>query len=205
MSARRERGFTLIELMIGLAIFAFLILIAGPMYADFMGNSQVRNGAENALMGVRLAQAEALRGNLQAKFVLDPTAGTGGWTVYRYNDGDGILGDANCPNSGAPQWCLVQSYSVADGAGRTNGLTPTPAGANTVLFNGLGQIVPNSTALVAPTGSDTITEIDVTNTNVSISSRRPLHVVIQPGAGTSGIKLCDPAVTDTSDPRICPS
>ena len=63
MTMLREHGFTLIELMIALSIFAFLILIAGPMYADFMGNTQIRNGAENTLMGVRLAQTEALRGS----------------------------------------------------------------------------------------------------------------------------------------------
>ena len=116
MSAIVARGFTLIELLIALSIFAFLIMIAGPQYADFMGNMQIRNGAENTLAGVRLAQTEAVRGNIQGKFVLDPTPGTGGWTVWRYNDGDGIASDATCPASGAPQWCLVQSYNWTDGA-----------------------------------------------------------------------------------------
>ncbi len=62
-------------MMIALAIFAFLIAIAGPQYADFMGNMQIRNGGENTLAGVRLAQAEAVRGNTQVQFVLDTTSG----------------------------------------------------------------------------------------------------------------------------------
>src|SRR6202162_1902093 len=80
------RGFTLIELLIAMAIFAFLILIAGPMYADFMGNSQIRNAAENTLTGVRLAQTQAIRNNRPAKFVIDTTAATGGWSVYLWDE-----------------------------------------------------------------------------------------------------------------------
>jgi len=198
----RHQGFTLIELMIGLAIFAFLILIAGPMYADFLGNSQIRNGAENTLTGVRLAQTEAIRGNLQGKFVLDPTQGTGGWKVWRYNDGDGIAGDASCPATGAPQWCLVQSYGWADGAAKTKA-DPTPSAATTILFNGLGQIA--SKDLVTDASPTIITQIDVTNTNVPTVSRRPLRIVVSTAGGTSGTKLCDPAVTDTTDPRFCPT
>src|SRR5215472_1568721 len=85
MNRKSHRGFTLIELLIALSIFGFLLLIAGPMYGDFMGNSQIRNGAENALTGVRLAQTEAVRGNTQTQFILDPTA-AGGWQVTRFAD-----------------------------------------------------------------------------------------------------------------------
>lgn len=202
MSAIVARGFTLIELLIALSIFAFLIMIAGPQYADFMGNMQIRNGAENTLAGVRLAQTEAVRGNIQGKFVLDPTPGTGGWTVWRYNDGDGIATDAACPASGAAQWCLVQSYSWSDGATKTTATT-TPVGATTILFNGLGQIA--STDLVTNATPPIITQIDITNTNVAATNRRPLRVAVLATGGTSGTKLCDPAVTDATDPRVCPS
>src|SRR5258708_28661438 len=85
MRATTARGFTLIELMIALSIFAFLIIIAGPQYADFMGNMQIRNGAENTLTGLRLAQSEAVRGNTRAQFGLD-TAATGLWNVSRWNE-----------------------------------------------------------------------------------------------------------------------
>jgi type IV fimbrial biogenesis protein FimT len=196
------RGFTLIELMIALSIFAFLVMVAGPQYADFMGNMQIRNGAENTLTGVRLAQTEAVRTNRQGKFVLDPTPGTGGWKVWRYDEGDGSSGF--CPASGTPQWCLVQSYDWTDGATKTTA-TPTPVAATTVLFNGLGQIVTNDKALVAPDGTASITQIDVTNSNVAATNRRPLRIVVSAAGGTSGTKLCDPGVTDALDPRVCPS
>ena len=77
----RASGFTLIELMIAVSIFAILVLLAGPMYADFMGNTQIRSAAENSLSGVRLAQSNAVQNNRPAKFVIDPSA-VGGWAVY---------------------------------------------------------------------------------------------------------------------------
>lgn len=176
-------GFTLIELLIALSIFAFLIMIAGPMYADFMGNMQIRNGAENTLAGVRVAQGEAVRGNSQAQFVIDPTPCSGGWQVKRMNNETAVLD-------------LVQSYTFADGACKTT-TTVNPSGATEVTFNGLGRVVPN------PDATATLLWINVTNSNVS--SPRNLRVVINPATPT-GIKLCDPDPGVASDdPRVCPA
>ena len=103
MESAHNAGFTLIELLIAVSIFAFLLMVAGPQYADFMGNMQIRNGGENTLNGVRRAQAEAIRNNSQAQFVLDPTPCTGGWQVLRLNDETAAF-DA------------VESYLFSDGA-----------------------------------------------------------------------------------------
>jgi type IV fimbrial biogenesis protein FimT len=181
MKTSLNLGFTLIELLIALSIFAFLIFIAGPMYGDFMGNTQIRNGAESALAGVRLAQTEALRGNTQAQFVIDPSTG-GGWQVLRLNDE-------------TENFDLVQSYKWVDGASKTS-VTVNPSTGTEVTFSGLGRVIDN------PDASPRIKWIEVTNNN--ISTPRYLHVVVDPLTPT-GVKLCDPAVTDTSDPRICPA
>ena len=178
MNVGRHHGFTLIELMIALSVFAFLILLGGPMYADFMGNSQIRNGAENALAGVRLAQTEAVRGNTQAQFILD-TSAAGGWRVTRWNDETDRFDD-------------VQTYKWKDGASKTT-VSSQPSTATEVTFNGLGRVTDNSDA------SARIQWIEVTNTN--ISTPRKLRVVVDPATPT-GIKLCDPASTDA---RSCPA
>jgi type IV fimbrial biogenesis protein FimT len=177
------RGFTLIELLIALSIFAFLIVIAGPQYGDFMGNMQIRNAAENTLAGVRLAQTEAVRGNTQAEFVLDPTA-AGGWQVMRLNEETGLFDIA------------VQSYKWADGAARTQ---VAAGGLTKVTFNGLGRIM----TLNPEDGTLAIVNIDITNTNVA--TPRPLRVTINP-ATPSGVKLCDPDPgVAVGDPRFCPA
>jgi type IV fimbrial biogenesis protein FimT len=191
MRTHTAPGFTLIELLIAMAIFAFLIMLGAPWYADFMGNTQIRNGAENTLTGLRLAQSEAVRGNTMAQIVLDGST-TGGWDVYRLNDETNAFDIA------------VQSYKWSDGASKT---TVTPSGASVVTFNGLGRIMPANPAnghqvAAAPAPPP---QIDITNSN--ITGPRPLRVVINPVA-SSGVKLCDPnpvvASVDPNDPRICP-
>jgi type IV fimbrial biogenesis protein FimT len=188
MRAIISRGFTLIEMMIALAIFAFLIAIAGPQYADFMGNMQIRNGGENTLTGVRLAQAEAVKANTQVQFLLDTTSG-GGWQVLLWDETSGAFD------------IVVQSYQWANGASKT---TVTSGGLNTVTFDGLGRIIPAGSNLLDGTAAtQPIAQIDITNSN--ISNPRPLRVVIQP-AVSSGIKLCDPnPAVASDDPRLCPS
>ncbi len=174
----RTSGFTLIELMIALSIFAILVFLAFPMYAQFMGNSQIRNRAENSLIGVRLAQATAIKGNSLARFVIDAN----GWAVFAWNDE--IADFAVVP---------VQSYQFAEGASQTTHVL-TPAAATRVTFDGLGRVVPDANSL---------TQIDVTNPN--ISNPRDLRVVISGIGGNTGIKLCDPDPgVAASDPRACP-
>ena len=118
------RGFTLIELMMALALFAILVALAGPLYSDFMGNSQIRNAAENTLTGLRLAQADAVHNNRATKFVLDTTP-AGGWSVYSYDD---EITDFAVPAS--------NSYKWTEGAAKT---TDVPAaGERAVTAEGRG-------------------------------------------------------------------
>jgi type IV fimbrial biogenesis protein FimT len=184
------RGFTLIELLIALAIFAFLIMLAGPMYADFMGNSQIRNAAENTLSGIRLAQTHAVRNNRPAKVVFDPSAVTGGWHVYTFDE-----------NTNDYALVAVDNYLWKEGAAKT-AVTLVPGGATEVAFDGLGRVC--TTVLCIPTAAATtpLREVDVTNPSVSVGARRDLHVLISAIGGTSATKLCDPAVL-APDPRSC--
>lgn len=179
-----SRGFTLIELMIALSIFGLLIFLALPLYSDFMGNTQIRNAAENSLTGVRLAQTTAIKGNHLAKFVIDAT----GWAVYDWNDEASPADFFIAP---------LQSYKFADGAPR---ITPTftPGGAVMVTFDGLGRVAPNADA------SASLTRVDITNP--SVGNPRPLRLIITGVGGNSGIKLCDPAAdVVATDPRVCPA
>jgi len=178
------RGFTLIELLIGLAIFGFLLMLAGPMYADFMGNSQIRNAGDALLNGVQHAQSTAIRGNTLTRLVVDPTAGTGGWQVLETIEGL----EPSPPNP-------IQVYAFTDGAPKVT-VAPTPADATQITFDGFGRIVPNIDA------SPTLTCLKVTNLNVS--TPRNLNVAISSSGLSVGSKLCDPDAAAT-EPQACPA
>jgi len=180
-----NRGFTLIELLIALAIFGFLIMLAGPMYAQFMGNSQIRNAGEAMLNGVQWAQTTAIRGNTLVRLVVDPTAGTGGWQILETIEGL----EPSPPNP-------IQVYSLSDGSPQASVPPPTPPGATQITFDGFGRIVPNVD------GTPTISCINVDH--ASMTGLRKLRVVISNTGIGVGTKLCDPAAVAT-EPQACPA
>lgn len=74
---RRQRGFTLLELMVGLGITAFLLLMSLPSAKTYLVDTKIRTAAQSYRDGAQLARAEALRRNGDVTITL-----TGGsWTV----------------------------------------------------------------------------------------------------------------------------
>jgi type IV fimbrial biogenesis protein FimT len=174
----RTSGFSLVELMIALAIAAMLLVLAIPSYSVWVADSQIRNAAESIAGGMRFAQGEALKRNSQVAFVLDPTTATGGWTVQ-------FVTDATVPT--------LQAAAFREGADKTAFVT-VPANARTVTFTGLGQIGPNAN------GTPALTQVQVA-TSTGVAGTRNLNVLV--GGNRTGIKICDPKWPAT-DPKGCP-
>jgi type IV fimbrial biogenesis protein FimT len=177
----RPRGFTLIELLIALAIFGILLLLAGPMYGNFMGNSQIRNAAEAMLNGVQHAQSTAIRGNTRTRLVVNPATG---WQILETIEG----AEPSPPNP-------IQVYSLSDGSPNAT-VTTTPPGATQITFDGFGRIIDNVDL------SARISCINVTNSNVT--GPRNLRVMVSNTGTGIGTKLCDPAAAAT-EPQACPA
>lgn len=169
-------GFTLIELMISITLFAILVLLAIPMYSEFTANAQIRNAAESLMNGARLAQSTAISLNTPARMVFITNVG------YEVHGIDPINGND----------MTLQVYQFQEGAKRAQ-IVPDPPGTATVTFNGLGRIAPNADA------SATMDQFVVTNP--SFSTSRELHVLINRQG--YGIKVCDPAIANT-EPQHCP-
>ena len=176
------RGFSLVELMVALAIFALLVTLAAPMYGEFLANTQIRNAAENTLLGVRQAQAEAVKRNGQVELVLAPT----GWQV-RWFDPAGVDPDVD-----------VSSHEFVTGSPRA-AVAPVPADATRVTFNGLGRVAQNRD------GSPQLTRVNVTTT--MIATPKNMSVIVSAlGGSTTGMKMCidDPVKFPPTDPQGCP-
>jgi type IV fimbrial biogenesis protein FimT len=179
-SIRKHRGFSLIELFIGLALFAILLVMVGPIFNQRLGDAQIKNAAEAMLDGVRLTQSVALKNNLPAVFTLNPATG---WTV--------TVDDPEKP--GTP--LFTRTYALADGAPLAAVQPPIPVGATQVTFDGLGRLLAKNAD-----GSDPIQQLDIVHSKVS--GTRPLRVLITGTASGVGTLLCDPQVA--APPLGCP-
>jgi prepilin-type N-terminal cleavage/methylation domain-containing protein len=175
----RKNGFTLIELLIALSIAALLLVLAAPLYGQWVADNQIRNGAQLIADGMRLAQGIAVKRNAQVELVLDPTTKTGGWKVQ------------------FPGQSSLQEGLFVDGADRV-AFAVLPAGLNTVTFTGMGTIAP-----LNADGSAPMEQIEISS---SVSGTRKLRVLVGGAAGSArtGVKICDPAWPAT-DPKGCPA
>lgn len=62
-----QRGLTLIELMVGLAIGTFLMLTAAPYFSDYMANSRLREAGNLLYTEALIAQSEAVKRNTRVR------------------------------------------------------------------------------------------------------------------------------------------
>ena len=212
MNARRPActaGFTLIELMIGLAIMALLIALAAPSFTTMIANSKVRSQAESIFNGLQLARAEALKRNttVQFRLVTDLTSGCTGetdgtaWVVSLFDvtskcdkASDLTTSPTSAGFNAATNPLILQKKDIGD----SNLLVA--AGQAGICFNGLGQL-----ATVAGICTASNTTISVSNPNagtckLSGGDIRCMDIRIAAGGM---VRFCDPAVSDTTDPRHC--
>ena len=186
----RPRGFTLIELMVALAIVALLLLLGMPSFTTFVRNSEIRSTSESIVNGLRAATAEAANRNRKVTFELASATGAD-WSFWVFDD-DGVTKKT------------IQSYAKKE-AGSSSKITVTPAGKLTVAFNGLGRVD------IDPADPDNhIRQIDVDS--IVAGEARPLRIIVDdpnpPAAGKPrGLRMCDPdpklALLVPPDPRAC--
>lgn len=199
----KSRGFSLVELMVVVAIMAVLLGLVSPSLTDWMVNLRIRNATDALLNGLQQARQEAVRRNQSVSFWLVTSAGSdsssldntcalsgssGSWVVS-VRDPAGSCGSSPSTTT-APM--IVSTHPIGDGvrgvsvaAVQSDGATA----ATRVEFNGVGSIV--NTA-------DHIARIDVAS-SANSSTYRSLRVEI---TGIGAFRMCDPAVAST-DARAC--
>lgn len=67
----RPRGFTLVELMIGLAIAAWLLTVGVPFMGEMVTNSRLREGGNAIYAETLFAQSEAIKRNTTVRLVVN--------------------------------------------------------------------------------------------------------------------------------------
>lgn len=199
MLNRTHAGFSLIELIVGLAILGLLMALGVPQYASFIANSRLRATTEGIVNGLNLARAEAVKRNARVELVLtneEPIeslvnalpASTSGynWVVREW---------VPATNS----YNFIEGKVGAEGSGKTEGSSVVIASSSAdatydgrVIFTGFGamaigqpvafQFTNPSAGLCAPSGP-----------------MRCLNINISPGGQ---IRVCDP-LAPAKDTRAC--
>ncbi len=191
MLRHRQRGMTILEIVVALVIVAMLTTLALPTYRLWIQNQNIRNAAEALSNGLQLARAEAIKRNKRVQLVL--TAEAVGGTGVGYTVTELIQTSANVFTCGQ----LISVRDNNEGA-RTARLTLTPLDATTVTFGPLGSVVDGDDCATAGAGNP-ITQIDIGPRDATITDARALRTTI--GAAGS-VRTCDPAAA-TGDPRAC--
>ncbi len=201
--ANHAAGFTMIEAMVTLAVFAILVALGVPEMSTWIRNNKVRTVTDSLQNGLRLAQAESLRRSRQVVFSLTnsttpqaiplPAAVNGtSWAIWALPS---IAGEAPI---------FIQSGVLSNASAN---VTVNSNGVSTVCFNSVGRLVANAGAnVIAITGGDACIQPNappVQTFNITTpGADRPLQVNL--GLGGQ-VHMCDPnvAISD-AHPEGCP-
>jgi type IV fimbrial biogenesis protein FimT len=202
--APRNRGFTIIELMIAVALFSVVLMLAIPSFTTMLQNAKLRAKAESILAGLQEARTEALKQNQTVEFLLmaeDPDpANVAGFGANTAGPNWGVRVDA-----GGGAFSFVEGHNGLEGTGQADPAalyaqitTANLPGTNTVRFDGLGRTnvgAVNTTFDVKPAAAG--------ECKADGGTKRCLRVVVTPGGR---VRMCDPSVDGVANPgdtRAC--
>lgn len=182
-----SRGFSLIELLIGVVILAIIVSAGAPNFMSWMQNSQIRTAAESISSGLQLARAEAVRRNANIHFTLNGTANVdSSWTVGCVTtvadlNGDGV---ADCP-------AVIQARSGSEGTPNAR----VASNSASVTFNGLGR---------SSNSTNNALTINITNEagGDCLQNNGPMRCLNVMVALGGQIRMCNPAMSSSS-PQGC--
>jgi len=122
---KKSNGFTLVELMMTIAILAILTALALPSYRDFMRKNMVVNEANRLIASLQLARTKSLTGSFRGGVCTSsgPTALCAGGSPNAYQNG-------------------YNTFFIVD-----QGDVPTVIEFSPLANNGMVQLVPSTTAL----------------------------------------------------------
>ncbi len=195
----RHSGVSLIEVAITLVILALLIALGAPSFQTWLLNTQIRNSAEAMTTGLQLARGEAVKRNQAVRFtlvspdnpaILDDTCvvsaeGTS-WVVSLDDPTSKCAADPS--SSVVPRIVAKKAGGEGGAAATVEGTDASGNASSSVTFTGFGLTNGAANALA---------RINVTSPT---TGTRSLRLQISSGGA---VRLCDPVVTDTTDPRKC--
>jgi type IV fimbrial biogenesis protein FimT len=133
----RQAGFSLVELMITVAVFALLMMAAVPSFQAWIAGARVRSVAESLQNSLRMSQTEAVRRSRQTSFVLTNAQPA----LDAAPAGNGSNWYARVLPQTAGEAANENDFIVGETFARQSGVTVT--GPALLCFNSMGRLVSN--------------------------------------------------------------
>lgn len=191
----RPRGFSIVELMVAVALMALLLGLAAPSMTTWTRNAQTRAVSDALQNGLRVAQAEALRRHRQVVF---------------FRTAVPTCNNAVVASSTGAFWAIRTVAMVAGDPVETiqcGVLSDVAAGValngpTALCFNGTGRQTANATPGIGGATCD-LALSGTSQFDVSVAAGdRPLRVLVTLGGS---VRMCDPARTlSSAAPDGCP-
>lgn len=202
---RGARGFSLIELVVGMAILGILISLGMSSFRTWIANSRIRATAEAIQNGLQMARGEAVRRNAPIRFQFTDNLTSGCVLsttltnfVISFDNPAGacdaaVINEAfpvsDSTNNPAPR--IIQTRPAAEGSNNV----AINAGQSVITFNGLGRVTDAATNPVA-------IDVEPAAGTGDCTALRCLRVTVTAGGQ---VRMCDPLFTTTNptDPQAC--
>ena len=183
MMKNRSAGFTLIELVVTIAIAAVLAALVVPSFIQYQRNSELTSLTNSLLAAVNAAKGEAMKTGRNAFVIPKGSGWNSGWIVYV---------DMNRDNSYTEGTDIaVQTQDALKGYFSITGNSIAAGASPYVKFDNSGYSVDTSAAAAPVALSLTIARTDAPSTSALEETRR---VVV---ARTGRVRTCKPS-TDTT-------
>jgi type IV fimbrial biogenesis protein FimT len=188
MNHRLQQGFSIVEIVVVIGIFALLLSFAMPSISDLIANGRIRTAAEGVLNGIQLARAEAVRRNTPVELrigadgvswdIVIPVAGL-------VKNPDGTWSPATILNPDGTSTSPMVHTRAADG------------GSNTVCVSSGGTFAGAAPCTQSPALAPTTIRFDGWGTMAAPAS----FVVLYSSPVASNRAMCVAMISNT--PRLC--
>ena len=166
MPANRQSGFTLIELMVAVAVLAILTVMAAPSFVTYLDKSRVRGTADNVVNLLAQARQGAVKYDRDVSLAITGVDGTwclGANEAVDPSVGSLSLGAVACDCIEDDE-CLVDNERLVVASSQHAGVTLTSPSANLMFDGRLGITSDANTA-------------DADASSFDLTSKRGLYVL----------------------------
>lgn len=178
-----QRGFTLVELMLAVAIIGILSAVTLPSFQNFLSGQKLNVASNNVYTAMQLAKATAIQQNASMTVLFNK--GTGQWCIFNRQ----ITPDSTTCNMGSNNLENGVIKKYIEPLNPDISIASVPTDAAQITYDSFGRVVAN------PDSSATLTSLEYT---LNRDASRAATVQLTNGL----IRLCDPK-KPAGNPQAC--